>query len=421
MSQVETQQAGQQASTDQPLRALAMLRAEPMYARLLLGGFISGLGDWFNTVALLGLTLRLTGSPLAVGVTLALRTLPLIALAPLAGMLADRAPRKVILVTTDALAAAAALSFLLATSPDRVWIIYTGTLALVILSALRGPARRAITPGMVAPASLLAANALEGAADGGVRLLGAALGGLVAGLLGPTPAFLINAASFAVSAALVTSVRVPPMTTGRRPARGLRALTEVWPLIRGSRELLLLLLLATLWPIGGAAINILLTILPTAVFHAGDQGIGAMYAAIGVGFLFSGALAPRLARRTLLALTVAFVVEGALQIAVSLAPALALSVAALALATTASGIGNACASTILMRAAPDHALGRVSAAVGMLSNVTFGLSLLASSALLQVISPRLLGALAGALIACAGLTTLAARFALPAPAPRVSL
>jgi predicted MFS family arabinose efflux permease len=244
-----------------------------------------------------------------------------------------------------------------------------------------------------------------------VRLLGAALGGVVAGLLGPTPAFLINAASFLLSAALVASVRMPRLAAPTT-ARGMRTLTEVWPVVRASRALQLLLLLAILWPIGGGALNILLTIYPTQVFHAGDQGIGAMYGAIGVGFLLGGLLAPRLAQRATLALTLAFIVEGALQIAVSQAPTLPLAVAALALATSAAGVGNACSTTIVMRAAPDGAIGRIFALIGALSSVTFGLSLLASSALLQIIEPRTLGALAGGLIACAGLLTLAARASL---------
>ena len=173
-----------------------------------------------------------------------------------------------------------------------------------------------------------------------------------------------------------------------------------------------MLLLATLWPIGGGAINILLTIYPTHVFHAGDQGIGAMYGAIGVGFLLGGLLAPRLAQRTLLALTLAFIVEGALQIAVSQAPTLPLAVIALALATSAAGVGNACAATIIMRAAPAAAMGRIFALMDALSSVTFSLSLLASSVLLHLLPPRTLGALAGGLIICAGLATLAARPAL---------
>lgn len=395
---------------------MATLRGEPAFARLLASSFVSGIGDWFNTVALLGLTLRLIGSPLAVGVTLALRTLPQLVLAPLAGALADRAPRKLILIGADLLAAGVALSFLLATTPARVWVIYVGTLALTLLSVMRTPAERSVTKSIVAPESLLAANALESVADGGVRLLGAALGGIVAGMLGPTPAFLINAASFLASAALVASVRIGPLLEPSR-ARGMGALAEVWPIVRGSRALALVLLLATLWPIGGGALNILLTIYPTQVFHAGDQGIGAMYAAIGVGFLLGGLVAPRLAQRMLLALTLAFIAEGALQIVVSQAPSLACAVVALALATSAAGVGNAATTTIIMRAAPDHAVGRIFATLGAVSSVTFGLSLLAASAALQVIAPRTLGALAGSLIVVAGLAALAVRVGLAMPTP----
>lgn len=395
--------------------ALATLRAEPAYARLLLSGFISGGGDWFNSVALLGLTLRLTGSPLAVGVTLALRTLPQLALAPLAGALTDHTPRKLILVSSDLLAAGVALSFLLATTPDRVWVIYAGTLALVALSVIRQPARQAVTPGLVAADSLLAANALEGVADGSVRLLGAALGGAVSGALGPAPAFLINAASFLCSACLIANLRIPALPAPDH-RRNVWSITAVYSVVRSSRTLTLLFALATLWPIGGGAINILLTVYAVKVFSAGDQGIGAMYAAIGVGFLLGGLLAPRLARRTSLAMTLAFIVEGALQIAVSQAPTLPAAVVALALATSAAGVGNACASTITMRVAPDDMIGRIFALMGALSSVTFALSLLASSALLQVIAPRTLGALAGVLIACAGLATLAMRSAQRAPA-----
>ncbi|HEX8982104.1 MAG TPA: MFS transporter [Ktedonobacterales bacterium] len=388
--------------TRRPLGALTTLCAEPAFARLLLGSFISGAGNWFNTVALLGLTVRLTGSPLAVGITLALKTLPQLLLAPVAGVVADHLPRKRILIVADLLAALVTLSFLVATSASRLWIIYAGTLALVVVDTVRSPARNAITPSIVAPDTLPAANALEGMADGSVMLLGAALGGLVSGMFGPTSAFLINSASFLASAALIATVRVPPIAADSA-ARGVRALTEVWPIVRASRTLQLLLLLATLWPIGGGAINLLLTVYPTQVFHAGDRGIGALYAAIGVGFLLGGFVAPRFARRTALSLTLAFIVEGILQIAVSQAPSLLIAVLALALATSAAGVGNACASTIIMRASPAHALGRVFALMGALSTVTFTLSLLASGVLLHSMSPRTLGALAGGLITCAGL------------------
>lgn len=397
-----------QASAPRATGALATLRAEPAYARLLLGGFISGVGDWFNTVALLGLLLRLTGSPLAVGASLAIRSAPRLLLAPLAGALADRAPRKLIVAICDILSALVALSFLLVTDASRVWLVWVALTALVTLSAFRGPARTGITPALVRPESLAGANALEGMASGSVMLLGAALGGVVSGWFGPGPAFVINAASFAISAALTLSVAVPRTPPSR--SRGLAALVEAPAIIRRSPALRLLLALAILWPVGGGATNTLISVYGAQVFHAGDQGIGTLYAAIGVGLLLGGLVAPRFARRPQLALAVAFVADGALQVAASRAPWLGLAALGIGLSTVAAGIGNASASTILMRESPPDAIGRVFALQDALSSVTFTLSVLASGALLSVIAPRTLGALAGAVIAIGGLlTALAAR------------
>jgi predicted MFS family arabinose efflux permease len=402
--------ATQTAPTSAPhaAGALATLRSEPAYARLLLGGFMSGIGDWFNTVALMGLLLRLTGSPLAIGVSLAIRSAPRLLLAPVAGTLADRAPRKWIVAVCDLLSALVALSFLLVTDASRVWIVWAGLTGLVILSAFRGPARTGVTPALVKPESLAGANALEGMSSGSVMLLGAAVGGAVSGWLGPGPAFIMNAASFAISALLTISVAIPRAAPSR--SRGFMALREAPAIIQRSPPLRLLLTLAILWPVGGGATNTLITVYGVQVFHAGDRGIGTLYATIGVGLLLGGLIAPRFAQRPQLALAVAFVADGLAQVAASRAPILALAALGIGLSTVAAGIGNASASTVLMRESPPDAIGRVFAIQDALSSVTFTLSVLASGALLSVIQPRTLGALAGAIIALGGLlVALAAR------------
>lgn len=95
-----------------------------------------------STLAVLSLLLTLTGSGLAVGITLALRVFPRLLVGPLAGVLADRLPRKPILLITDFASAALALSFLLATSPNRVWLVYASTVALVCLREFCSGVRR---------------------------------------------------------------------------------------------------------------------------------------------------------------------------------------------------------------------------------------------------------------------------------------
>jgi hypothetical protein len=231
---------------------------------------------------------------------------------------------------------------------------------------------------------------------------GAVLGGLVAAALGVSAAFILNAASFALSALLILPIAFPALG-GVGKKRGLAALAEVWPLIRGSRLLWALLLLAVLWPLGGAVINVLLSIYAVRVFGAGEFGVGVLYGAVGVGLLLGGLFAHRLAHWERWVPIVTFALEGSGHMLASQAPNLALAALAIALATAAAGVGNACFSSLLMRAVPGPLLGRVYALQGTLSSVTFGLSLLVSGTLLSVAAPRLMGFCAGALIVLAAL------------------
>ncbi|MCY0903008.1 MAG: MFS transporter [Firmicutes bacterium] len=95
---------------------LAVLRQERPFARLLTASTISGLGDWFNSVAVLSLILTLGHSPLAVAIMLLLRSLPFLVLGALAGIAADRFSRKAILMGCDLARMTLALSLALASA-----------------------------------------------------------------------------------------------------------------------------------------------------------------------------------------------------------------------------------------------------------------------------------------------------------------
>lgn len=128
---------------------IMLLRSETRYRRLLSASLISGIGDWFNSIALLSLLLHITGSGLAVGLTLAVRTLPYLVMGPIGGILADRFNRKTILLVSDFARAIIALSFLFIHQENEVWIAYVGTFALVVFAALFSPARNAVIPQLV--------------------------------------------------------------------------------------------------------------------------------------------------------------------------------------------------------------------------------------------------------------------------------
>lgn len=394
---------------------LRVLRDEPRFARLLVANLITGIGNWFNTVAVLALLLRLTGSGLAVGAALALQVFPRLIAGPVAGVLADRFPRKTILVATDLASTALALTFLLVTGPDRVWIVYAGSLLLVLSGILNAPARSAVIPALVLPENLLAANALNGAVSGSVMLAGAVLGGVASGAFGPQVAFVLNALSFLLSAALVASIRVPRVAGAAKTARA--ALAELGAVLRETPLLRAILLLAVLWPLGGGILNVLVSVYAVEVFHAGNAGVGLLYGAIGLGLLLGSVLARRIAGHERAALVTAILVEGVCQVLMSRAPQLAPAALVLALGTTGAGIGNACDSYLLMRLTPQPVLGRMFATISTLSSVTFGASLLGAGALLGVVPPRTLGLWGGLLILATGVlgAVLVARSPMPLP------
>jgi predicted MFS family arabinose efflux permease len=396
---------------------LRVLRAEPRFARLLAANLTSGIGDWFSTVAVLSLALQLTGSGLAVGITLAVRVVPRLVAGPLAGVLADRFPRKRILIATDLTSAGLALSFLLANAPDRVWVLYAGTVLLVLSSILNAPARSAVIPCLVLPENLLAANALSGAVEGSVILLGSLLGGLISGAFGPQAAFVVNALSFLLSASLVASISIAP-GAGSAARKASTSLRELLPLLRAAPAVPVIVLLATLWSVGGGVINVLVTVYGITVFRDGNTGVGLLYGAIGAGILLGGLLARRAASgRERQALALAIVFEGGFHALLSQAPSLAFAMLFLLLSTLGAGVGNACSSYLLMRSTPDALLGRVFALLATVSGVTFSGSLFLSGLLLAVVPPRALGLIGGLLTVSTGLVAIALLWKVPAPAP----
>jgi MFS family permease len=90
---------------------ISFIKEEKQYRRLFLAGIVNGIGDRFSSVAVLAMILHLTGSGLAVGMTLAIRLIPSLFFRPIGGRLVNRFSRKTILVVTDLIRIVFALSF----------------------------------------------------------------------------------------------------------------------------------------------------------------------------------------------------------------------------------------------------------------------------------------------------------------------
>jgi MFS family permease len=378
---------------------LTLLRGNPAFTRLFSAQLISFAGDWFATVALLGLALELTGSPAVASLLLVVQEGAFALASPIAGVLADRYDRRRLMVAADLARVLVALAFLLARDPDTLWIAFVAAALLSLGAAVFEPTSSASLPNLVEEAELAEANVLIGSAWGTMLAVGAALGGLVAATFGRDVAFVINAASFAASAFLILGIgrSFRAARDEEAPANGERGRDGVGESIRvvirfarGNRTLAALLLSKTTFGVGTGVI-VLLAVFGRDVFHAGDAGIGILFAARGLGALLGPFLVRSivgLSERGLIAGIAAsfgtFAVGYGLM---PLAPILPLAALAVFAAHLGGGAQWTLSSYGLQRAAPDAIRGRVFSFDYGLVTLSITFSTLVAGFLAERISP----------------------------------
>ncbi len=186
------------------------------------GQLVSMVGTWMQVVGQAWLVLEVTHSAFLLGLTSALQWSPTLLFSLPAGVLADRIPRRTLLIATQisSLLLAGGLGLVTIFGWVRYWHIAAAATLLGIVSAVDVPARQALIIDLVeGPEDLTGAIALNSALFNGARLIGPSLGGLVIARWGAGTAFLANAASFlAVILALVVirpepAARVAPGVT----------------------------------------------------------------------------------------------------------------------------------------------------------------------------------------------------------------
>jgi MFS family permease len=172
----------------------------PNYRRYFAGQIVSLSGNWMQMVAEMWLILSLTGSGFAVGVTAALQFLPIMVFGAWGGVLADRWPKRNLLLVTQTLMAAPALTLwaLTASGAATPLIVFALVFARGSINAIDNPTRQSFVIEMVGADQLVNAVGLNSVLIHSARIVGPAAAGVMIATLGVAPCFLINAATFAV-------------------------------------------------------------------------------------------------------------------------------------------------------------------------------------------------------------------------------
>lgn len=374
-----------------------MLRSNRDLRALFLAQVVSFAGDWFAYVAFVGLVQDLTGAPILVTLVYVAQALPAFLAAPLAGPTADRRDRRQIIRTVSLFQAVAAAGLLLVDSRGALAVGFGCLCAISALGSFVAPAAQAGIPNLArTPEELRHASILFGSLWGAMLAIGAALGGAVASSFGRDAAFLANAVSFLLAAALVSLIRRPMQTprdatVEHPPMRPIADMGEA--LSHARRDPVLLAIFASKATFGiGAGIVGLLAILATEELGGGDGATGLLIGARGVGVALGPLLASRLVgpslARVLLVTGTSGLVFGLSYLGLSVAPSLAIA-ALLALIAHLGGGAQWTLSTYgLQRRAPDAVRGRILAGDFALVTLVIAVSNLAAGALADVLGAR---------------------------------
>ena len=393
---------------------VALLRRNRDFRAVFCAQVVSYLGDWFAVVALTGLVEDLTRSAVLVSLVFVATTFPAFFISPLAGPTVDRFDRRRLMILVSLTQAAAAMALLLV-RPGRVWVAFAAQACIATGTAFFMPASQAAIPNLVDPDDLPAANAAMGSTWGVMLAVGAGLGGLFTVAFGRTAAFVADAISFVVAAALIASVRRPTGEARVEAHPRMRPLADTAEAIRYARRnkpVLALLMSKAGYGVAGGVVGIV-PVIATRIFGAGDGGIGALLAARGVGAFLGPALSRRFTDRTariLLACGCCGLVFGVGYALVPFSPALGVACAAVLWAHLGGGAQWTLSTVGLQRETPDALRGRIFAGDFALVTLTLALSSFVSGAASQRFGPRPVTlALAGLSVAWSAVYLLATR------------
>ena len=343
----------------QGLRALN----HPDYRRFYIGQVVSQVGSWMQSVGQAWLVLQLTGSPLKLGLIGTLQFAPVLLFSVFTGALADRLPKRRVLLATQIGIASLALTLGLLVRFGHVEYWHVCVLATILgcVNTLDMPTRQSFVAELVSKDDIVNAVALNSAAFNTARIVGPVAAGLLIARFGVAIAFLLNALSFTLVIAALIRMR----TEGRpRETHGTTMLADVGEGLRYAfrvRYIRLLLLLLFVVSITVFNFSVYVPLLARTVLHVDAAGFGFLMAAVGVGAVM-GALTLGSLRQAQLALPTVlvsgFVACGGL-VVMSTVTRFAVAMPMLFLIGVSSIMLVASCNTALQLTAPDKLRGRV--------------------------------------------------------------
>jgi len=259
------------------------------YRNLWIGSAISIIGNHIHYIAMLAYVYHLTGKALDLGFLMIISAIPNLVFGPFMGVLADRLNKRYMMITSDLARCLLAFMFPLT---QTLWQIYTLVFLMGIARTSYSPAEFSLLPNLVKKDELIVANSLEVTTMNITMIIGPALGGLIIGIYGTTPAFIANALTFLFSAVMVSLIReiLGKEKADARKAGMLSDFKEGLRFLWGDRIMRYIIIVFSIVMVLASGINPLIIVYTHKVLGRGDAEFGYLISILGVGGIVGGFL-----------------------------------------------------------------------------------------------------------------------------------
>lgn len=270
----------------------------PNYRLWFAGALVANIGTWMQRVAQdwLVLTRLSDESGVAVGIVTALQFLPVLLLSAYAGVLADRLPRRALLIATQVSQGVLALGLgaLVLSGHAQLWHVYVFALLLGVVTAIDGPVRQTFVAELVPADRLANAVGLNSASFNAARLIGPGLAGLLIAWIGSGWVFVLNGVTFAATILALTRMRRSelhelPRATGSRRGQ----LREGLRYVRGRTDIVVIMVVVSVVSTFGLNFQLTSAMMARTEFGMGAGEYGILGSVLAIGSLTGALLAAR--------------------------------------------------------------------------------------------------------------------------------
>jgi MFS family permease len=378
------------------LRALRDVLANPALRRLQVAWAASMTGNLAFLVTLSVVAYRHGGGATGVGLLMLLRMAASALFAPFTAILADRWSRRGVMVATDLVRAVLVLGLaLLVHATAGIAAVFALACLIAVVATAFRPAQASLLPQLArTPEELTAANAVAVTIESAAIFLGPGIGGLLLAVTGPAVVFVVCAAVFVWSAALIGLVPEParPAPAGDRAEGGgiLRTAAEGFRVLVQSPLLATVIGVYALQAVAAGALGVFTVVVALQQLHIGNAGVGYLDSAFGVGGILGGVAAAALAagRRLALAFAAGVLVWGVGIALVGLASSTAIVIVLMAGIGAGNTVVDVAAITLLQRSAPADAIGRVFGVLESIMLAALGAGSIGAPALIALVGVR---------------------------------